>query len=163
MATLGAAIGRSVEAAVLFGAAAALRESTGYAPESAELARYERALAGLRVLGEERLAAALTEGRQLPLDAALARARALLEVAGDPAGGTGARSGGVAPAAAHDLSAREMEVLRLVAEGLSDREIAERLSISPKTAMRHVANIYLKLGVGSRAAATSFAYRHGLV
>jgi DNA-binding NarL/FixJ family response regulator len=61
------------------------------------------------------------------------------------------------------LTPREVEVLRLLATGLSDREIGDALAISPRTAMRHVANIYAKLDVSSRAAATSFATRHGLV
>ena len=62
-----------------------------------------------------------------------------------------------------DLSARELEVLRLVAEGLSDAEIAERLVLSPHTVHRHVANIRTKLGLGSRAAAAAHAARHGLL
>jgi len=62
-----------------------------------------------------------------------------------------------------DLSARELEVLRLVAEGLSDAEIAERLVLSPHTVHRHVANIRTKLGLASRAAATAHAARLGLL
>ena len=53
-------------------------------------------------------------------------------------------------------------MLRLLAAGQTDREIGDALSISPRTAMRHVANIYNKLGVGSRAAATALAIRLGL-
>jgi DNA-binding NarL/FixJ family response regulator len=67
-------------------------------------------------------------------------------------------------AAVHtDLSARELEVLRLVAEGLSDAEIAERLALSPHTVHRHVANIRTELGLASRAAAAAHAARHGLL
>lgn len=61
------------------------------------------------------------------------------------------------------LSARELEVLALVAQGLSDREIAERLIVSPHTVHRHVANIRTKLGAGSRAAAVAEAARIGLL
>jgi DNA-binding NarL/FixJ family response regulator len=61
------------------------------------------------------------------------------------------------------LSAREREVLRLVAAGNTNRAIAETLVISEKTVARHVSNIFAKLGVSSRSAATAFAYRHGLV
>jgi DNA-binding NarL/FixJ family response regulator len=54
-------------------------------------------------------------------------------------------------------------VLRLVAEGLSDGEIAARLILSPHTVHRHVANIRTKLGQGSRAAAAAYAARRGLI
>jgi len=62
-----------------------------------------------------------------------------------------------------ELSAREREVLRLVAEGLSDADIAERLVLSPHTVHRHVANIRRKLGLHSRSAAAAAAARAGLI
>jgi ATP/maltotriose-dependent transcriptional regulator MalT len=62
----------------------------------------------------------------------------------------------------HGLSPRELEVLRLVASGKSNREIAAALVISEHTAARHVQNIFAKLRVSSRAAATAFAFEHGL-
>jgi ATP/maltotriose-dependent transcriptional regulator MalT len=71
-------------------------------------------------------------------------------------------SPGVAKAEPELLTARERQVLRLVAEGLSDREIAERLVLSPHTIHRHVANIRTKLGQSSRAAAVAHATRHNL-
>ena len=61
------------------------------------------------------------------------------------------------------LTDRELEVLRLVAAGRSNREIAAELVISPHTVSRHVQNIFLKLGLSSRAAATAYAYEHHLV
>jgi len=54
-------------------------------------------------------------------------------------------------------------VLRLVAAGKSNRAIAEELFVSEKTVHRHVSNIFAKLDVGSRAAATAFAFQHNLV
>ena len=66
-------------------------------------------------------------------------------------------------ASSHGLTARELEVLRLLAAGHSNRELGEKLFISPTTAARHVANIYSKLGVDSRAAAIAYAYHHGLI
>jgi pimeloyl-ACP methyl ester carboxylesterase/DNA-binding CsgD family transcriptional regulator len=63
----------------------------------------------------------------------------------------------------HDLSARELEVLSLVAAGLSDAEIAERLVVSPHTVHRHVANIRTKWRLPSRAAAVAHASRIGLL
>lgn len=62
-----------------------------------------------------------------------------------------------------DLSPRELEVLRLVAVGLSDAEIAEQLVLSPHTVHRHVANIRTKLRLPSRAAAAAHAARTGLL
>jgi HD-GYP domain-containing protein (c-di-GMP phosphodiesterase class II) len=61
------------------------------------------------------------------------------------------------------LTARELEVLRLLVRGLSNREIAERLVISRKTAGTHVEHIYAKLGVSNRARASLFAMKHGLI
>ena len=70
------------------------------------------------------------------------------------------------PARAKDtggLTARELEVLRLVAAGKTNRAIAADLFLSEKTVARHVSNIFVKLGVSSRAAATAYAYEHDLV
>jgi DNA-binding NarL/FixJ family response regulator len=63
----------------------------------------------------------------------------------------------------HGLTERELEVLRLVAAGKSNREIAAELVISDHTARRHLQNIFRKLGVSSRAAATSFGFQHDLI
>jgi len=69
----------------------------------------------------------------------------------------------VEPRDAHGLTARELEVLRLVATGKSNRDIASELVISEHTVARHLQNIFAKLGLGSRAAATAFAFEHDLV
>jgi DNA-binding NarL/FixJ family response regulator len=61
------------------------------------------------------------------------------------------------------LTAREVEVLALVATGKTNREIAAALVISEHTVARHVQNILAKLGVSSRTAAGAFAFEHGLV
>ncbi|MGN6792048.1 MAG: HD domain-containing phosphohydrolase [Streptosporangiaceae bacterium] len=61
------------------------------------------------------------------------------------------------------LTAREVEVLVLLARGNSNRQIAQKLVVAPKTASNHVQNIYAKLGISSRAAATLFASQHGLI
>jgi DNA-binding CsgD family transcriptional regulator len=67
------------------------------------------------------------------------------------------------PPEPHGLTAREVEVLRLVATGRSNREIAAELVISEHTVARHVQNIFAKLGVSSRTAATAYAFEHGMV
>jgi DNA-binding NarL/FixJ family response regulator len=78
------------------------------------------------------------------------------DLAGLPAPGRPvARPGG--------LTDREVEVVRLVAGGHTNRAIAGRLCLSEKTVARHLANIYAKLDVPSRAAATAYAYDHGLL
>ena len=61
------------------------------------------------------------------------------------------------------LTAREVEVLGLLARGHSNREIAERLVVTPKTVSNHVEHIYAKIDASSRASATLFATQHGLV
>jgi DNA-binding NarL/FixJ family response regulator len=61
------------------------------------------------------------------------------------------------------LTARERDVLRLLTEGRSDREIAEALSISPRTVGGHVTNLLSKLGVDSRTAAAAMAIREALI
>ena len=68
-----------------------------------------------------------------------------------------------APAAALGLTARELEVLALVAEGRSNRQVGEALFISAKTASVHVSNILAKLGVASRVEAAAVAHRLGLL
>jgi DNA-binding NarL/FixJ family response regulator len=71
------------------------------------------------------------------------------------AGSSSARTGG--------LTARELQVLRLIAAGETNKAIAARLFLSEKTIERHVSNIFTKLDVPSRAAATAYAYEHKLV
>jgi DNA-binding CsgD family transcriptional regulator len=72
-----------------------------------------------------------------------------------------APSDGAAPG--HPLTARECEVLALVAQGHTNRGIATVLFLSEKTVARHLSNIFTKIDVSSRAAATAYAYEHGLV
>lgn len=61
------------------------------------------------------------------------------------------------------LTAREIEVLRLVARGLSTKQVAQALGISRKTAANHTERVYAKIGVTNRALASLFAVRHGFV
>jgi DNA-binding NarL/FixJ family response regulator len=83
-------------------------------------------------------------------------AEAVLEVAGHtlPVKSTSAPAG---------LTRREVEVLGLLVRGMSNREIAELLVLTPKTVGHHIESIYSKVGVSSRVGATLFAIEHGLV
>ena len=114
-----------------------------------------RVLIGLacRELGDQdgaemELDAARWVFRQLAAAPDLARVEAL-------SGKTGTGAGG--------LTARELQVLRLVAAGETNKAIAADLLVSERTVDRHLSNIYAKLGVSSRAAATAHAYQHGLI
>lgn len=91
-------------------------------------------------------------------DAVLRAVAPFLGIKGPPAAASEADAGAV-----DELSAREREVLGLVAQGLSDAQIAERLVISPHTVHRHVANILAKLRLPTRAAAAAAAGRAGLL
>jgi DNA-binding NarL/FixJ family response regulator len=104
------------------------------------------------------------EGAELELEAArevferLGAAPDLASLSGEvPAAGDRPR------AAAGGLTPRELEVLRLVARGLTNKLIASELFLSEKTVDRHVSNIFGKIGVTTRAAATAFAYEKKLV
>jgi HD-GYP domain-containing protein (c-di-GMP phosphodiesterase class II) len=127
-----------------------------------------------RVLAAADALQAMTEARPhrpaLDLESAAARVgeeadagrldRACVEAVIAAAGGRRRRG---RPARPNGLTEREAEVLCLVARGLSNRDVARRLSIAPKTVGRHVEHIYDKLGIHSRAAAALFAATHGLI
>jgi DNA-binding CsgD family transcriptional regulator len=89
--------------------------------------------------------------------------KALAELQKQASRALSARPASDARAAQHGLSARELEVLRLLATGKTNRVIARELHLSEKTVDRHVSNIIGKIDVSSRAAATAFAYENGLV
>jgi DNA-binding CsgD family transcriptional regulator len=106
-----------------------------------------------RLLGDD-------DSASLELEAAR-RAYADLGAVGDLARSESLLSAGLPDL--HGLTAREHEVLCLVAAGKTNKEIADELVLSSRTVDRHVSNIFAKLGVSSRAAATAFAYEHRLV
>lgn len=161
----------------LLGAAFGIQEATGAPAPPAELADYRRTEADARAtLGEARFAALWAEGAALSLQEAIACA--LGEDEGAPAempedAGGWAGVARPARAAGHGtrrrpgvpLSAREREVVALIAAGLSNREIAERLVLSVRTVERHIENVYNRLGISGkagRAIVTAYALRHDL-
>jgi predicted ATPase/DNA-binding CsgD family transcriptional regulator len=138
-------------AARLLGAADALRDATGATRPAYWLALYERSLAETRAqLDDDAFDLAWAAGRTLTPEQAPA-------VLGAPAmtASTGDRPAG--------LTAREVEVLALVAEGFTDAQVAERLVVSLRTVHAHLRSIYRKLDVRSRSAARRYAVEHGLV
>ncbi|MBA2469865.1 MAG: response regulator transcription factor [Chloroflexia bacterium] len=115
------------------------------------------ALRGALGIGEfERLTG---DGRALTVDEAVAEARAFVQVAASTAPGPASPE----PPPGHPLSIREVEVLTLMADGLSNAEIADRLFLSPRTVTSHVTSILGKLDLTSRTAAVAFAIRQGIV
>ncbi len=148
-----AAAGGSFErAARLFGGADALRDGTGTPLPPCERPDHERGVAAARAgMGHEAFTIEHARGRAVTLDATLARATEPEEL--------------VAPATTDlgGLSEREVEVLALVAQGLTDAEVADRLYLSPRTVNSHLRSVYRKLDVSSRTAATKAAIERRLV
>jgi DNA-binding CsgD family transcriptional regulator len=159
MATLAQASGQPKTAARLFGVTDSLCEARGIVFSLPERPVYERASAAVRAdLAGPSWERAYGAGRALSLQAAIADAHSFLaNTFEEPPG-----SEGVEPAAAFGLSPRETEVLRLVATGRLDREIADELYVSLRTAQTHVSHVLKKLDVRSRAEAAALAVRHDL-
>jgi non-specific serine/threonine protein kinase len=153
--------GQHARAARLFGASEALRERIGAVPHLPWRAEHEHRMAAAWVsLAEDAFAAAWAEGRTQSLDQTIAYALAVEEPA--PAGPTppvrppsGPRPGGLSP--------RELEVALLIAQGLTNRRIAEALVIAEWTVDTHVRHILTKLNVRSRAQVAAWAAEQGVL
>ena len=119
------------------------------APPSCERAERERAESSVRVpMGDAQFSRLRDEGRTIALEE-------VFSLALEP---------DTSPEITQDvLTAREVEVLGLVAEELTDQEVAQRLYLSPRTVGRHLTSVYRKLGVRSRTAATRAATERGLI
>lgn len=147
-------------AARLFGAAATLREAGGLPVDPACRTALARDRTATRaVLGEALFAAGWAAGATLSLEEAITTATTLIAMASDPAAGTSPTR----PENLEGLTPREREILPLLAQGLSDREIAAMLSLSPRTVGWHVTHLLAKLNVPSRTAAATEGIRRGLV
>lgn len=154
--------GPSEPLARLLGGVDSLRQTIGLLRTPRERTAYEELVAALRGnLGEASFATAWAAGRELPADRvaglgleALAQAPATQPVA--PPTTTG-------PTLPNPLSEREREVLRLVAEGLSNQQIADRLFITERTVRFHVTSVFNRLGADNRAQAVALATQRGLL
>ncbi len=160
--------GQPVRAARLFGAASSLRTPLGAPLTPIDRPSYQHTVAAIRAqLDEPAFLNAWTAGQALTLEEAIAeavqvKAREHLPPTTPPAA---VETPSTSPARGNPfgLTAREIDVLRLVTQGLTTSQIAEQLKISPRTADAHLRSIYRKLEVTSRAAATRSAIEHKLI
>jgi predicted ATPase/DNA-binding CsgD family transcriptional regulator len=148
-------------AAQLWGAAEVLRERTSYPLPPVDRPPYERAVTTARVqLGERAFVAAWQEGRTMTPEQALT---ARGEPVPSPAKPAVALRSKALPTYPCGLTAREVEVLRLVAQGFTNAQVAVQLVVSPRTVNFHLTSIYSKIGVSSRNAATRYAIEQHLI
>ena len=154
----------ALRAARLFGAAEALMEAIGYRLVPQERAVLEPYRDSVRSrLGEAAWEEAVAEGGALGLDQAIGFALSK----GKPSKRLPPATPPPEVSSTHEhpggLTSREVEVLGLVAEGLTNAQVAQRLFLSPRTVQRHLNSIYHKLGASSRTVATRFAIEHDLL
>jgi DNA-binding CsgD family transcriptional regulator len=162
LATAVASQGHVVWTARLLGAAAALFKTLGASPYPNWRASYDYTVATTRAtLGEDQFAASWQEGQTMTLEAVLTAPAPAPLLSQHPADELLRPSPARAPA--DELTAREVEVLCLLAQGFTNAQMAERLVISPRTIHAHVRSIYSKLGIPSRVAATHYAIEHHLL
>jgi non-specific serine/threonine protein kinase len=168
LAALTGMLGYPVRAARLYGFAASLRSQLGAPLPPIDRPAYAQSVAALHAqLDEPTFLSAWTVGQAMTLEEALAEAAQVKGHAHLPPASSSApvETPSAFPARRNPfgLTARELEVLRLVTEGLTTTHIAEQLVISPRTADAHLRSIYSKLDVTSRAAATRSAIEHQLI
>lgn len=157
--------GQAAWTARLCGAAESLRfAEASRNPIGREQPSYKRTLATARSqLGEESFAALWAEGQAMTPEEALAAEGRGPSSEQEYAGATVPLTAQSLSPSVDGLTAREIDVLRLLAVGLTNNQIAARLMISPKTVNIHASSIYKKLEITSRTAATRYAIEHALV
>jgi predicted ATPase/DNA-binding CsgD family transcriptional regulator len=156
--------GDPIWAVQLWGAAEALREMIGAPIAPASRATYDRLVAEARAqLSEEIFAARWAEGRSMPPEQVLAAQATAEGPLPPPVGPPSTPPVKTSPVYPAGLTARELEVLRLLAKGLTSAQIAEQLVIGLVTVNSHIRSVYSKLGVSSRSAATRYAIEQHLV
>ena len=156
MARVALATGQSAAAARLLGAEEAFAEAMALVLPPEDREERARASAAARAaLGATAFEALRAEGRALTFDGVIDAAMQVTATAAAPRGPAAADRFGLTP--------RELEVLRLLTSGTTNREIGEQLFISERTASTHVQNIFGKLGVNTRTEAVALALEHALV
>jgi DNA-binding CsgD family transcriptional regulator len=149
LAALAASAGNNQEAARLLGAAEALRNRTGLVRFKIYDAAHAASVAALReTMGDNEFAEACSEGAELSADEAITYAQR----------GRGERKRSTSGWAS--LTPAELNVIRLVGEGLPNKDIAQRLFVSPRTVQAHLSHVYSKLGLTSRVQLAQEATRH---
>ena len=149
-------------AARLLGATGALLDKVGAPMFPADRSDYESTADAMRsVLGQETFAELYAQGHAMPLEQIIALVlQELPRTPSHPSQVTPTAQ--PAPTYPAGLTPREVEVLRLVAAGLTNQEVGEHLSLSRRTVQAHLYSIYSKLGVSTRTAAARYAIEHGL-
>jgi DNA-binding CsgD family transcriptional regulator/tetratricopeptide (TPR) repeat protein len=164
-AALAARVGDPERAGRLAGALMALSEAVSMRPIPLVEANLGPALQAARqAIGEAAFAAEEQIGRRMTLDEAVNEALAL-DLPPSMGDDQSTSNDALAPGSAappNGLTAREIEVLQLIADGCTSQEIADRLVISIHTVERHITHVYQKIGARGRAEATAFALTHGL-
>jgi len=151
-------------AAQLWGAAESLREANAFPLLPVDRTGYEQAVHYARTqLGAPAFAAAWQEGRTMTPGQALAAQGRVISPPQTPAGSLTAAPSNASPASPAELTAREVEVLRLLAQGMTNPQIAKRLILSSHTVHAHVRSIYTKLDVNSRSSVTRYAIEQHLL
>jgi non-specific serine/threonine protein kinase len=151
--------GDSERAVRLFAVSEALAASAGIAHPDVPDEHKRLVAAARQQLGEVTFAHNWERGLSMPLAAAIAEAGEIGQAG--PATVPPAAPAGSVPSS--DLTERQLQIIRLLAEGLSDQEVADALFISRRTAMTHVSRILAKLDLPSRTAVVAYAYKNGLI
>lgn len=163
LAVVASAQGQSISTVRLWSAAEVMRPNgkASLPPLMREMAEKERTAVRTR-LGEEAFAQALTEGRMMTSAQILSEQELTTMSTSMESKETPTPQTRRIPSNQAGLTAREVEVLRLVAQGITDAQVAEQLVISPRTVNWYLTSIYNKLDVSSRSAATRYALEHQL-
>ncbi|MGZ3618125.1 MAG: LuxR C-terminal-related transcriptional regulator [Ktedonobacteraceae bacterium] len=170
LAEISVALGEPVRAARLLGTEEALRDKAKVMGITIKQRNFEKmvgersTIAVYNHLGEKVFADAWAEGRAMTPEQVLAAQQTVVIPLISSSPEDYSTHSGKAPSSLPDgLTTREVEVLRLVACGLTNAQVAEQLVISPRTVNSHLITIYSKIGVSSRSAATRYAIEHKLV